>query len=98
MSVSSLEERLASQLHILASAAGKRETSDEESETYSLFVRQDDLANMLGVARQSINRILKEWEAVGLVKLTYGGLAVTDMPGLLKIAVPPGESGKSEAG
>lgn len=87
MCVLSLEERLASRLHNVALAAGKKDRNKKKSDAYTLHLRQDDLANMLGVARQSINKVLKDWETGGLIELTYGGLVVNDMSALLRIAV-----------
>lgn len=34
-------------------------------------VRQEDLAAMLGVSRQAVNKQLKQWEAEGLLRLDY---------------------------
>jgi CRP/FNR family transcriptional regulator, cyclic AMP receptor protein len=48
-------------------------------------VRQDELAALAGVSRQSANRELKRLEAAGLIKLSYGRLEVVDPSGLGKL-------------
>ncbi len=39
---------------------------------------QDALAAMVGVTRQSINRILKAYKAQGLIDVRYGRIIVSD--------------------
>lgn len=41
-------------------------------------VRQQDLADVLGVARQSLQPVLKQLAAVGLIDLGYGEIVVAD--------------------
>lgn len=41
-------------------------------------VRQSDLADMLGVARQTLHPVLKKLEATGLLGLGYGEIVVAD--------------------
>lgn len=45
-------------------------------------LRQEQLAQMLSVSRQTANAALKELEAAGLIKLAYGEIEVLDAPGL----------------
>lgn len=52
----------------------------------ALAVTQDALATMVGASRQSVNRKLREFEALGLVKLRYGKLFILDRPALEKKA------------
>ena|SRR5215207_2365297 len=47
---------------------------------------QQTLAAMLGVHRQGLNRVLKQFEAEGLVALSYGAVTVKDEPGLRRLA------------
>ena len=47
---------------------------------------QEDLANMTGVSRQSISRIIRTWEHEGLIELGYGQLRVPDFSKLLEFA------------
>ncbi|WP_236611937.1 Crp/Fnr family transcriptional regulator [Phenylobacterium zucineum] len=41
-----------------------------------LQISQEDLAHALGVSRQSINRILKRWEAAGVLQVNYRSLVL----------------------
>jgi CRP-like cAMP-binding protein len=63
-------------------------------------VTQEDLAAMVDVTRQTISRLLTEWEAEGLVKRRYGSIRLLDYPGLARISaleVYRGRSGKPAA-
>jgi CRP-like cAMP-binding protein len=44
-----------------------------------LSVRQEQLAGMLGVSRQTVNQMLKELEARGAVKVAYGEIEVVEI-------------------
>lgn len=43
-----------------------------------LRLSQEDLSQMLGVSRQSINKLLKDWEARGIVGIQYGKITLLD--------------------
>lgn len=45
-------------------------------------LRQEQLAMMLNVSRQTANQLLRELEALGLVKLAYGEVEIVDAAGL----------------
>ena len=51
----------------------------------ALRFSQEDLGQMLGVSRQSINRQLKEWESQGLLRLEYGRVTVLDQDALRRL-------------
>lgn len=51
-----------------------------------LSIRQEDLAVMLSVSRQTLNRRLGLLAKAGLVKLTYGRIELLDRAGLLAMA------------
>jgi hypothetical protein len=54
-------------------------------------VRQQDVADLLGVARQTLQPVLKRLEQVGLVTLGYGEICVGDADTLLaELRVPSG--------
>lgn len=46
---------------------------------------QDHLAEMLGAARTSVQRVLKQLELEGLIEVGYGRIAVVDSAGLSKL-------------
>ena len=43
---------------------------------FNITLTQEELAASLGVSRQSIYRVLKKWEAEGLVSMTYGNVTL----------------------
>jgi CRP/FNR family cyclic AMP-dependent transcriptional regulator len=49
-------------------------------------LRQEQLAQMLSVSRQTANQVLKELEAEGLIKLAYGEIEILDAAGLRAIS------------
>jgi CRP-like cAMP-binding protein len=51
-----------------------------------LQVRQDEVAALVGVSRQSVNRHLRLFEQAGLIALGYREIRVRDAAGLLAIA------------
>jgi CRP/FNR family transcriptional regulator, cyclic AMP receptor protein len=50
--------------------------------TRELRVKQETLASMLALSRQTTNQLLKELEAAGLIRLAYGGVEILDLQGL----------------
>lgn len=54
------------------------ETRAQDGGSAVLAVSQEDLAMMLGVSRQSVNRQLRQWEGEGIVRLHYGRIEVID--------------------
>tara|TARA_B100000446_G_scaffold532_1_gene584 strand:- start:5282 stop:6016 length:735 start_codon:yes stop_codon:yes gene_type:complete len=47
-------------------------------EKYQIKLSQDEIAASLGVTRQSIYRVLKDWKARGWVNLNYGNVELSD--------------------
>lgn len=54
----------------------------------SLKVSQNELADMLGCTRQSINRELKQLEREGLIAMRYSRFAIPDEAGLRRLVDP----------
>jgi hypothetical protein len=55
-----------------------------------LEVRQRDIADLLGVARQTMQPVLKRLEKTGLITLGYSEIVVTDAPRLFReLRTPP---------
>jgi CRP/FNR family cyclic AMP-dependent transcriptional regulator len=61
-----------------------RSVPDDESA--GLRLSQEELSQMLGVSRQSVNRQLKEWEAKGILRLDYGRVTLLDKEALRLLA------------
>lgn len=58
-------------------AAAARQSPDG-----AIRLRQEDVAAMIGLSRQSTNKALKRLEAQGLLALSYGEMRVLDLPAL----------------
>ncbi|WP_241175860.1 helix-turn-helix domain-containing protein [Modestobacter sp. KNN46-3] len=54
----------------------------DEAEDGNVQLPQRTLAAMLGVARPSLNKVLKDLERRGLVELGYGSIRLLDEAGL----------------
>ena len=54
---------------------------DEESNP-TIHLSQSELAMLFGVSRQTINKLLKQFEDEGLVSLSYGAVVLRDLAGL----------------
>ena len=51
-----------------------------------VVIRQEDLAAVVGIARQTLNRHLKQFERSGLVSIAYARVEILDVPALRAIA------------
>jgi DNA-binding GntR family transcriptional regulator len=51
-----------------------------------LRISQSDLAAMLSVSRQTVNKELRLLEQRGLLQAAYGRLTIVDLAGLLRLA------------
>lgn len=59
---------------------------DRTQQRRSLKLSQAQLAMMVNVSRQTVNQLLKELEALGLVKLAYGEIEIVDASALHTLA------------
>jgi CRP-like cAMP-binding protein len=76
--------RLARRLILISNSYGQ--WTDRRRVAVSL--KQEELAFMLATSRQTINHLLKEMEAQGLIHLTYGEIVITDLPRLRQLGQP----------
>lgn len=74
----SIESRLASRLIFLY---GK--VADKSGR---MKISQGELADFLGVTRESTNKVLQDWRVQGLIDITRGSIRVIDHDALVKIA------------
>ena len=81
--LSSLDRRLAAMLQTLGLLYGQL-----EPQGLSLQVRlsQNDLAAMLGVSRQTMNRALGQMIDSGVIQTCYNRITILDMPALQRLA------------
>lgn len=77
-----LGARLARRLVLMAEGYGERPAHTARV----LEIRQEQLASMLTTSRQTVNQQLKELEARGCVRLSYGQVEVLDLPELKRAA------------
>lgn len=67
--------RLAKRILMLSQAYGR--TTDDGTRI-TTFVSQEDLANMLGVSRESVNKTLKQFQTAGAISYRNGYIIVHD--------------------
>lgn len=77
-----LSVRVSRRLVLFAERYG--EWTDRSSKVVD--VRQEQLATMLSVSRQTVNQALKDLEAKGLVRLAYGKVEIVDLDALRRLA------------
>lgn len=70
--------RTARRLLTIAEAYGER----DEVGPRKISIRQEQLGSMLAVSRQAVNQALKDLEARGCVRLTYGEIEIVDVKAL----------------
>jgi CRP-like cAMP-binding protein len=80
-----LAVRVARRLVLTAERYG--EWTDRSSKVVE--IRQEQLATMLSVSRQTVNQALKDLEGKGLVRLAYGKVEIVDLDGLRAMASVP---------
>lgn len=61
--------------HLLVAEA-QSFSSQPASQSSEIKLPQESLGHMLGASRQSINRLLKLWEAQGVLRVTYGKITL----------------------
>ncbi|MCM0000737.1 MAG: helix-turn-helix domain-containing protein, partial [Erythrobacter sp.] len=74
-----LPERLARIIVQMIDAGGKA------GDAPVLRFSQEEAAHMLGASRQTVNRVLKEWEAAGIVRLSYRTLTLADLTAIRRL-------------
>lgn len=81
------ETRLAKRVMALKEIYGKAVGSDIQIE---LKVSQQEIANLVGVTRERVNKHLKKWERAGIISLQQGCLTIQKLPVLQKLASEAG--------
>lgn len=82
MTLLPLAPRVARRLALMAEGYG--EFADRSQRVVKL--RQEVLAGMVSASRQTVNGVLKDLEARGLIKLAYGEIELLDLAGLKALA------------
>lgn len=76
-----LRERLALYLLIL-----NERYYDEETQKSLIMLPREDLANIIGTARESLGRLLKEFKEENLIRINKRAIEITDLVKIEKIA------------
>jgi CRP-like cAMP-binding protein len=79
-----LDRRLAKRLWL--AAHGYDAPAAHTPPRRQLRVPQEQLALMMGVSRQSVNKVLRQFEAQGVIALRYGGIELLDLELLRRAA------------
>ena len=86
-----LEARLAKRLMQVAQGYGEQDlTLSADAAPHRLCLPQEQLALMMGVSRQTVNKALKSLEAQGHIALRYGGIELLDPQALAALGQNPG--------
>ncbi|MBO9695270.1 MAG: Crp/Fnr family transcriptional regulator [Sphingopyxis sp.] len=60
-----------------------------QKDSHRLLLAQQDLADMTGLSRKTVNACLSELEARGLIRRKYASIDIVDLPGLRAYASAP---------
>lgn len=77
--------RIASRLYLLSFPWGAEEP-------IAVPLRQDELADLMGLSRKTVNRVLQELEARGLVETGYGTIFIRNPEGLREVSAEDPET------
>jgi len=83
----SLPGRLAKHLLALAGTVGTRRAPNAAA---TIHLSQQELADHIGISRESVNKVLSKWEQVGMVSLGRGQITL-NRPADLEDLAQPGE-------
>lgn len=81
------ETRLAKRVVALKDIYGKEIDSPARIE---LKVSQQEIASLVGITREQVNRHLKKWERAGIVSMQQGRLTIHNLPLLQELACDAG--------
>ncbi len=78
--------RLARSLLDLATRFGERPRGTTSGIVITLKLSQQELGDLVGATRESVNKHLKDWARQGLVEIDGGRMTISDIEGVRKIA------------
>ena len=84
------ETRLAKRVMALKDIYGKAVGNTVQID---LKVSQQDIANLVGITRERVNKHLKKWERAEIISLQQGRLTILDLPLLQELASEAGSLG-----
>ncbi|WP_116364038.1 Crp/Fnr family transcriptional regulator [Parahaliea mediterranea] len=78
-----LSRRMAARLCGLAATAGEQR---DDGVHFNLRITQEDIGSLVAGSRQSVNKILRQWQADEIIDLAYGSLIIRDLPTLERLS------------
>ncbi len=75
-----IDARIGRRLLFLAQIQGVGEVS---SDPVTFHLTREHIANMMGMTRQGVHKVIKRFEEIGLLRLDYGRVTLTDPNALL---------------
>lgn len=85
VSLAALSRRMARRLCALADNIGDDRVDGVH---FQIRLTQEDIGNLVVGSRQSVNKILKQWQCEGLINLAYGTLVIKQLDTLQELAGP----------
>ena len=61
---------------------------DQKADMLDLQLSQQEVAQMLGCSRPTVNTILSDLQKKGLIEVSFRKISIVDLPGLVKAAAP----------
>ncbi|TXS95784.1 Crp/Fnr family transcriptional regulator [Parahaliea maris] len=83
VSLNALSRRMADRLSVLAATVGEVR---EDGIYFRLRITQEDIGSLVVGSRQSVNKILKQWQQDNVIDLAYGSLVIRDLATLQRLA------------
>jgi len=86
VSLAALSRRMAVRLCALSGSIGEERPDGVH---FNMRLTQEDIGSLTAGARQSVNRVLKQWQGEGIIDLAYGTLVIRRLPELQRLAAEP---------
>nr|WP_241263146.1 Crp/Fnr family transcriptional regulator [Parahaliea mediterranea] len=83
VSLAALSRRMARRLCVLADSIGE---DRDDGVHFQIRLTQEDIGSLVAGSRQSVNKILKQWQCDGLINLAYGSLVIRQLATLEQLA------------
>lgn len=83
VSLNALSKRMAGRLCTLAASMGQNQSDGVH---FGMRITQEDIGSLVAGSRQSVNKILKQWQCNGVIDIAYGSLVIKDLPVLEQLA------------
>ncbi len=83
VSLAVLSRRMAGRLCSLADIVGEEQVDGVH---FRVRITQEDIGSLVAGSRQSVNRILKQWQCQGVIDVAYGSVVIRNKPHLKRIA------------